>query len=65
MASALGGTLQMVTGGVMIVVASLFFDGTARPMVAIMAACAVGALALTVLTLRVPLPPDEARQPAE
>ena len=28
MASALGGTLQMVTGAVVIVVASLFFDGT-------------------------------------
>jgi DHA1 family bicyclomycin/chloramphenicol resistance-like MFS transporter len=55
MASALGGTLQMVTGGVMIVVASLFFDGTARPMVAIIALCAVGATVLARLTLRVPV----------
>ncbi|MBN9527908.1 MAG: multidrug effflux MFS transporter [Alphaproteobacteria bacterium] len=52
MASALGGTLQMVTGGVMILVVSLFFDGTARPMVAAIALCALGALALCLLTLR-------------
>jgi MFS transporter, DHA1 family, multidrug resistance protein len=52
MASALGGTLQMVTGGVMIVIVSLFFDGTALPMVATIALCAVGALALSVVTLR-------------
>ena len=35
----------------MIVVVSLFFDGTALPMVAIIAVCAVGALVLAVLTL--------------
>ena len=35
----------------MIVVVSLFFDGTAFPMVAIIALCAVGALALSVVTL--------------
>lgn len=52
MASALGGTLQMVTGGVMILIVSLFFDGTARPMVAAIALCALGALALCLLTLR-------------
>ncbi len=52
MASALGGTLQMVTGGIMIVVVSLFFDGTALPMVTIIALCAIGALALSIGTLR-------------
>jgi MFS transporter, DHA1 family, multidrug resistance protein len=52
MAAALGGTLQMLTGAVMIVVASAIFNGTVLPMVAIMAACAFGALALAVLTLR-------------
>lgn len=52
MASALGGTLQMVTGGVMILVVSLFFDGTARPMVTAIALCSLGALALCLLTLR-------------
>jgi DHA1 family bicyclomycin/chloramphenicol resistance-like MFS transporter len=64
MASALGGTLQMVLGGAMIVVASAFFDGTVLPMVAIMATCAVVALALTLLTLRNP-GPAAAAQPAE
>lgn len=52
MASALGGTLQMITGAVMIVVASVFFNGTALPMVATVAACAVAAFILTRLTLR-------------
>jgi DHA1 family bicyclomycin/chloramphenicol resistance-like MFS transporter len=61
MASALGGTLQMVTGGLMIVVVSAFFDGTPRPMVATIAGCAVAALALSVATLR----RQRALQPAE
>ncbi|MDO8981164.1 MAG: multidrug effflux MFS transporter [Afipia sp.] len=52
MASALGGTLQMITGAVMIVVASAFFDGTALPMVTTIAVCAVAAFILTRLTLR-------------
>jgi DHA1 family bicyclomycin/chloramphenicol resistance-like MFS transporter len=56
MASALGGTLQMVLGGVMIVVASVIFDGTVLPMATIMAACGVAALALTWATLRRPAP---------
>jgi DHA1 family bicyclomycin/chloramphenicol resistance-like MFS transporter len=51
MASALGGTLQMVTGGIMIAVVSLFFDGTAFPMVTTIALCAAGALTLSVATL--------------
>jgi len=64
MASALGGTLQMILGGAVIVVASLFFDGTVLPMVTIMAVCAVASLALTLLTLRGPAPAPVA-QPAE
>jgi DHA1 family bicyclomycin/chloramphenicol resistance-like MFS transporter len=52
MASALGGTLQMVTGGIMIVIVSRFFDGTAFPMVTAIALCAVGALALSLAPLR-------------
>lgn len=52
MASALGGTLQMVTGGAMIVIVSFFFDGTVLPMVAAMSACALGALILSIGTLR-------------
>ncbi|MBV9637051.1 MAG: multidrug effflux MFS transporter [Methylobacteriaceae bacterium] len=52
MASALGGTLQMLTGGLMIAVVSLFFDGTAFPMVTAIAVCALGALTLSMVTLR-------------
>lgn len=51
MASALGGTLQFVAGAVTITIASFFFDGTSLPMVAVIAACAVGAFILTRLTL--------------
>jgi DHA1 family bicyclomycin/chloramphenicol resistance-like MFS transporter len=52
MASALGGTLQMVAGGLTIAIVSVFFDGTALPMVATIALCALGALALSRATLR-------------
>jgi DHA1 family bicyclomycin/chloramphenicol resistance-like MFS transporter len=51
LASALSGTLTMFTGGVMIVLASVFFNGTALPMVTIIALCAVTALILAYLTL--------------
>jgi DHA1 family bicyclomycin/chloramphenicol resistance-like MFS transporter len=54
LAAALGGTLQMVAGGIMIVIVSLLFDGTAFPMVAGIALCAVGALVLSLATLRRP-----------
>ncbi len=52
MASALGGTLQMVTGGIMIVIVSVVSDGTPGPMVTAIAACALGAFALSIATLR-------------
>lgn len=52
MASALGGTLQMVFGGLMIVAVSLFFDGTALPMTATIALCATVAFALSLATFR-------------
>jgi DHA1 family bicyclomycin/chloramphenicol resistance-like MFS transporter len=51
-ASALGGTLQMVTGGIVIAIVSMFFDGTSLPMVTTIALCAVGALIVSLLTLR-------------
>ncbi|MFT6537282.1 MAG: DHA1 family bicyclomycin/chloramphenicol resistance-like MFS transporter [Loktanella salsilacus] len=51
LASSLGGTLQMVAGGVMIALTGLFFDGTALPMVAAIALCAVAALVLALMTL--------------
>ncbi len=50
-ASALGGTLQMVTGGLMIVVTSLLYDGTALPMVTLIALCALGAFVIAAATL--------------
>lgn len=62
MASALGGTLQMVAGGVLIVIVSAFYDGTSLPMVTAIALCAVGAFILARLTLR---RREMARQPAE
>jgi MFS transporter, DHA1 family, multidrug resistance protein len=52
MASALGGTLQMLTGGAMIAIVSIFFNGTPLPMVMIIALCALGALTLSFVTLR-------------
>ena len=54
LASSLGGTLQTLTGGAMIALASPFFDGTATPMVAAIALCALVALALS----RWPSAPD-------
>ncbi len=51
MASALGGTLQMVAGGLLIALVSAFFDGTALPMTLAIAACALAASLLTFLTL--------------
>lgn len=62
MASALGGTLQIVAGGLMIVIVSVFFDGTALPMVTTIALCALGALALSLATLR---RRERAAQPAD
>ena len=49
LASSLGGTLQMLAGGVMIAVSAPFFDGTALPMLAAIAICGVIALALSRL----------------
>jgi DHA1 family bicyclomycin/chloramphenicol resistance-like MFS transporter len=51
MASALGGTLQFLTGALMIVVSSAFFDGTSFAMVATIVICAIGAFTLSRLTL--------------
>lgn len=51
LASSLGGTLQMVAGGVMITLAGPFFDGTALPMVAAIALCGVIAFVISRLAL--------------
>ncbi|HEY0124815.1 MAG TPA: multidrug effflux MFS transporter [Rhizobium sp.] len=50
-ASALMGTLQFVTAAIAMVIAAVFFDGTALPMVAGIALCAVAALLLTQATI--------------
>ncbi|MFN4155221.1 MAG: multidrug effflux MFS transporter [Paracoccaceae bacterium] len=47
LASSLGGTLQMLAGGVMIALTAPFFDGTALPMLAAIAVCGALALALS------------------
>lgn len=51
LASSLGGTMQMLAGGVMITIASPFFDGTATPMVATIAACGAVAFLISRLVL--------------
>ena len=50
-ASALMGTLQFVVGAVVMATVGLFVDGTARPMLAGIAACAVIAFAMAQITL--------------
>jgi DHA1 family bicyclomycin/chloramphenicol resistance-like MFS transporter len=51
-ASALMGTLQFVTGAIVIAVVGLFVDGTALPMVAGITGCALIAWVLSYATLR-------------
>ena len=51
-ASALGGTIQMMTGASVIAVVSLFFNGTPKPMVVTIALCAVAAFTVAFVTLR-------------
>jgi len=53
-ASALMGTLQFLIGAAVMAVVGLFVDGTARPMVAGIAASAAITLAITLLTLKRP-----------
>ncbi|OCP18273.1 hypothetical protein BC361_06280 [Ensifer sp. LC54] len=50
-ASALMGTLHFVTAAVAMIVAAVFFDGTALPMAAGMAICAVSAFLLAQATI--------------
>ncbi len=51
LASSLGGTLQMVAGGVMISLTAPFFDSTALPMLGAIATCAVLSLGIALITL--------------
>jgi len=52
LASSLGGALQLLTGGMMMAVGSLFFDGTDRPMVIMIALSAALALGFALTTAR-------------
>ncbi len=54
LASSLGGTLQMLTGGVVTILAGPFFDGTALPMLGAIAFCAAAAAVLALLVLARP-----------
>lgn len=51
LASSLGGTLQMLAGGVMIAATGPFFDGSVLPMLAAIAICGVLALILSRVAL--------------
>jgi DHA1 family bicyclomycin/chloramphenicol resistance-like MFS transporter len=51
-ASALGGTLQMVSGAVIVGIGGLFFNGTSLPMVATIAGTAAAAFVVSLATLR-------------
>ena len=59
-ASALMGTLQFLTGAVVMGVVGLFVDGSARPMLAGIAGCALIALVMTWVTLGGPNHPNVA-----
>ncbi|WP_255449644.1 multidrug effflux MFS transporter [Shimia ponticola] len=52
LASSLGGTLQMVAGGVMIVLTAPFFDGSATPLLCSIALCSLIALVIGLAVLR-------------
>lgn len=52
LASSLGGAIQMLTGGAIVVLVSPFFDGTALPMIAAIALCALAAMLLVILVMR-------------
>lgn len=52
LASSLGGTLQMLAGGVIVALSAPFFDGTVLPMLATIAVCALLALTLSLRATR-------------
>ncbi len=52
LASSLGGTLQMITGGAMITLGAPFFDASPLPMVAIIALCGVLCLGAAMVSPR-------------
>lgn len=52
LASSLGGTLQMLVGGLIVALTAPYFDGTAVPMLGTIAICALLALSLGLLLAR-------------
>lgn len=52
LASSLGGTMQMVVGGLMVAVSAPIFDGTALPMLGTIAACGLLSFLFSRLALR-------------
>ena len=60
LASSLGGTLQMLAGGLMIAASAPFFDGSVLPMLTAIALCGVLALALALVVARLPAPEVQA-----
>lgn len=56
LASSLGGTIQMLTGGAVVAVTSPFFDGTAAPMLGAIAGAALLSLAMALWVLVRPAP---------
>jgi DHA1 family bicyclomycin/chloramphenicol resistance-like MFS transporter len=56
LASSLGGTLQMMAGGLMVAVSAPFFDGTVLPMLAAIAVCGAVTLSLALIVMRQPAP---------
>ena len=48
-AASFGGTLQMLSGSAAMAVSTFFFDGTPVPMLAVILACALGALILAIV----------------
>ncbi|MBU9699406.1 multidrug effflux MFS transporter [Rhodobacteraceae bacterium HSP-20] len=60
LASSLGGTLQMLAGGLMVAATGPFFDGTATPMLGAIALCGLLVLVLSRVALARPQPPARA-----
>lgn len=60
LASSMGGTLQMLAGGLMVAATGPFFDGTATPMLGAIALCGLLVLVLSRVALARPQPPARA-----
>ncbi|MDZ7909809.1 MAG: hypothetical protein U5N10_17420 [Gemmobacter sp.] len=61
LASSLGGTMQMLAGGVMIAAAGPFLDGSVVPMLGAIALCGALAMTLALVVARLPAARGQAR----